>query len=622
MFEKNLEVLKQCRPYLYDLVVNYKKTGNYKVIKSNSPKGLPNLVYNKTNQLFYDNFDPVNSVLKDLKSRKIKSTGLVFFLGLGLGYELMGVIQNYMQKDSTLIVIERDIEVFINFLEQIDCRSIIAHNRIYLFIGMQKDEVYPHLNQILSHTNAKLYAKAVNIIENPLSFTIHKDYYRAVIEAIKFACKEALMHFGNDPFDSLIGIRNTFLNINEIINYPGIKDLYDKFDNKPGIVVATGPSLNKNIHLLKGIEDKALIASVDASLRVLKRHNIKPHLVTSLERVIATSKLFEGLEKEDVKDVYLAACPVIRPETYANFPGERIIVYRNFATFHWLEIDKGILDIGSSSANMAFKVLAALGCNPIILIGQDLAFGEDEKTHAEGSTYGEKEQQYLKKERIIEVPGNYVEKIRTTDVWLRFLKAYEVDIAQYQGKVINATEGGAKIEGTDLLTFKEAIERHISDSFSPVSIIKNNLKYPTDKEIKINKEKINKKVDYAIDYCKNIIEDFKKGYDTCEEFNKKIVLKFKNNEKVNNKKARKIFADAQEPLERMKEKDFFEIIMHYVQSYYIRTMVEINGIKDQEMEPMKQNELIIHYLKDMYAVMIELINKMLEVFYELKEKLN
>jgi len=86
--------------------------------------------------------------------------------------------------------------------------------------------------------------------------------------------------------------------------------------------VATGPSLNKNIHLLKGLENKAVICAVDASLRVMRRHNLKPHLVTSLERVLPTAKLFEGLTKEDVEGVYLSACPVIRPETYANFPGK------------------------------------------------------------------------------------------------------------------------------------------------------------------------------------------------------------------------------------------------------------------------------------------------------------
>ncbi len=53
-----------------------------------------------------------------------------------------------------------------------------------------------------------------------------------------------------------------------------------------------------------------------------------------------TARLFDDIEAEDVKDVYLAATPVIHPETYANYPGERIITYRDFATFKWINIEK------------------------------------------------------------------------------------------------------------------------------------------------------------------------------------------------------------------------------------------------------------------------------------------
>jgi hypothetical protein len=361
--------------------------------------------------------------------------------------------------------------------------------------------------------------------------------------------------------------------------------------------------------------------SVDASMRVLKKNNLKPHLVTSLERVIETAKLFEGLTKEDVKDVYLAACPVIREETYANFPGERIIVYRNFATFKWLELEKGTLNIGASSANMAFKILTALGCNPIILIGQDLAFGEDDKTHAKGTTYGEKSKTYVNSKNILEVPGNYKEKVKTTGVWYRFLKAYEVDIREYNGKVINATEGGAKIAGTEIMTFKEAIEQYITDEFNPLKVIKDNLNYPTKEEIEKNRNKTIKKVENAIKYCNDVINEFDSGYKFCIEFTEKVTKKYQNKEQINHEIAKDLFNKSQKPLNKMQEKDFFEIIMHYVQSYYIRTMVEINGIKVKNIEPTEQNIIIIHYLKDMYAVMIELIKKMIAVFNEMEKKL-
>jgi hypothetical protein len=113
-----------------------------------------------------------------------------------------------------------------------------------------------------------------------------------------------------------------------------------------------------------------------------------------------------------------------------------------------------------------------------------------------------------------------------------------------------------------------------------------------------------------------VIEIFQEGYKTCSNFDEKVTKRYQNKEEINHNIAKDLFNKSQKPLETMKEKDFFEIIMHYVQSYYIRTMVEINGIKASDIEPMEQNIIIIRYLKDMYAVMIELIKKMLDVFYE------
>lgn len=90
-------------------------------------------------------------------------------------------------------------------------------------------------------------------------------------------------------------------NIKVILENPGINLLYNRFSEKPAIVVATGPSLNKNKHLLKGLEDKALIISVDASLKILMEMGVKPHLVTSLERVPQVANLIDGFTASELK---------------------------------------------------------------------------------------------------------------------------------------------------------------------------------------------------------------------------------------------------------------------------------------------------------------------------------
>lgn len=619
-FKENLKALEKKDRALFLKIKNYKSKDSYVVTTSNHSKQYPNLLHKPTNRLCYDNFDPLTPILRMLKS-KIKVPVLNLFFGFGLGYELIGFFQNYANAESVMVVIDPEIEPFYQALKTIDLKPVLNDGRVAFLIDVPESELYVKFNQILLLGNLKLYVKAINIIDNPVSLAVNKAYYKKAMGHLKDAIREVLLHFGNDPWDSLIGIENTFLNINEIINYPGIKDLKDKFKDKPGIVVATGPSLNKNIQLLRGLENKAVICAVDASVKVMKKHSLKPHLVTSLERLTPTAKLFEGLSKEDVENVYLAATPVIHPQTYANFPGERIIVYRNFATFKWLDIEKGTLDIGPSAGNMAFKVLEFMGCNPIILIGQDLAFGEDDTTHAKGATYGEKEEVYHTKRQILEVEGNFVPKIKTTDVWYKFLKYYEKDIAGFKGQVINATEGGAKIPGTKVMYFKDAIEEFIKEDIDPIYNIKKNLKYPSPDEKRGYALQTEEKVKDAIAYADEVIKVLVEGVKKCEMFKKEIIDKYNVTKEIDHKLSENIYYEAQLPLKKFTEKKFYEIFMHFVQSYYLSTLVEINGVRAQDISNIDKNFATIKLLYDMYAVMIKLIEVMKKSLIAMEEKL-
>jgi hypothetical protein len=622
--QKNLKALKECRPELYAMATTKPQTTRYQVVSSNHARKIPNLLDKSTGRLYYDNFDPLESTRKSIIERKILLPNLSFFIGMGLLYNLMGFQSLFTAKNCCYIIVERDPEVFYHIIENIDIETIIRDNRVKFFIGYSSGEIYPHLYNILNDGNNKSYTKAINFIEEPTSFSAHKDYYIGLVRTLNEAIREVILLYGNDPLDSLIGIDHTFVNINEIIDYPGIDQLKGKFTGRPGIVVATGPSLNKNVHLLKGLQDKAVICSVDASVRVLKKHGLKPHLTTSLERVVATSKLFEGLTEEDLSDVYFAACPVVHPLTYANFKGERIVVYRNFATFKWLDIPKGTLDIGPSSANMSFKVLEYMGCNPIILIGQDLAFGEDDLTHASGSTFGEQEKQYSEEGKVLTVEGNYQPQIKTSIVWDSFRKFYMKDVAEFNGKVINATEGGAKIHGTEIMTFAEAIEKYVKTQ-SPIDIVnemKATLVKPSKEERFAHYRKALKKVDESISFCNFTIKEIHAGYEASKEYEEKIITPYLLNNSYDDALANALLSKIEKSFLVINEPLFQEILMHYVQSYVIKTIIEINGVKSMgDVSNIEKNNAIVRLSKDMYGVLVELIKRMVALLIILKEKL-
>jgi len=118
---------------------------------------------------------------------------------------------------------------------------------------------------------------------------------------------------------------------------------------------------------------------------------------------------------------------------------------------------------------MAFKIAEYIGCNPIILIGQDLALDGD-KTNAENTPLGSEQVSYLREMRY-KVKGNLVDEITTTASLKLFLDSYKIDVAGYSGKCINSTEGGAYIDGTQVMPFAESIMRYIKEPFNPLGKI-------------------------------------------------------------------------------------------------------------------------------------------------------
>lgn len=619
IYQKNLEALKQNRPELLNSLVGLKTSGRYQIRQSNNIKKIPNLLDKKTGKLYYDNADPLGSVQKNILERDIRVPQLSVFLGMGLSYNLVHMQFAYNKAPFNYVVIEKDPEIFITAIHTIDMTNVINDPRFIFIVGVPIENMYTYLYSVLMDKNNKLFVKAVNIIEEPCAFMAEKEYYIGCIQTLKNAARDVINYYGNDPHDSLIGIQNTLINIKEIINHPGIKDLKDKFKGRPGIVVATGPSLDKNIEQLRGLEDKAIICAADASLRVMKQYDIKPHFVTSLERVEATAKLFENFTEEETKGVYLAACPVLHPKTYENYPGKRIVTYRDFATFKWIDIEKGTLGIGPSAGNMAFKVLEYLGCDPIILMGQDLAFGENDHTHAKGSTYGQND--VKPNVQILEVEGNLVPKLKTTPVWRLFLNHYIVEVQEYKGKVINATEGGAKIPGTEFIPFSEAAERYINN-LEPINvenIIEQNLQYPNEQEKELHKKQVIEKVDMGIKYCESTIDFFKEMLELINVYDEVVKIPFEAGEKIDDKRGEELSVKIQNGTQRFGEPDFHNILMHFVQSFYIRTTIDVYEIAARKMDKIKNNIDIIHKVKELYIVTSALIERILHVFYVMKK---
>jgi len=486
VFKKNIAALEQRYPELAGKIKNETVDADrYKTTKAHN--GEPNVVISRESDIvmLYDNDNPFNYCQAYFEELNIKYAPVVVFLGFGLGYHLYMFSKMYANRlgSKKILVFEEDISLFRLALEVVDMEAFIRNPDIYFFVGDEPEKAFVEIRREILAMDNHIYMRSFKIIPLPSHILLNQDYYTRVVKTVKNAGCQMMITCGNDPMDSLLGMENILGNLENIVSHPGINLLYDKFKGMPAVTVASGPSLNKNMHLLRELRDRALIICCDASLKPLMNRGIRPHIVVTMERTDGTDFFYENVP--DFEGMYLAFCPLVRPRTFDSFKGRKIIVHRTFLQFEWLHHDKGQLLVGPSVANMAFTVAQKLGCDPIILTGQDLALAEDGDTHVQEMPFGECDTYYHKD--ILEVEGNDGNPVKTSKTWFHFRKAIEEDVNYYPGRCINATEGGARIRGTEIMRLEEAIERYCQKKIYPEAIIEKNLE-GFDKDLDTRKE--------------------------------------------------------------------------------------------------------------------------------------
>lgn len=523
VYSKNLKVLRKASQVLARMVEGYTKPlSEYEVqlAKNNSPT-LARLVDGKSYQI-HSKYNPEREATQQIDGSDLQNPKLLVFCGLGFGYHIKAALEKYRNDISYILIVEKEVAAFRIAVENVDLTDLFLDSRVHWLVGVDLVDAYKFSYQLFSTLglSVQLYLKTISLFSHPVISGMDTAYYADMMKQLREAAYMTIFNYGNSSDDSLIGLANILDNLNLIMRNPGIKDLYGVFKGKPGIIVSTGPSLNKNIKLLSEAVGKAVIVAADASLKPMYNNKIKPDMTVSLERITLTGRMYAELDEDYKKDIYLAATPVIMNMAYEQWNGPKIMVYRDFAHFKWLDMDKGTLPIGASCSNQAFQILKAMGCDPIILVGQDCAFESIEKTHADGTSAVTKLN--LQESELYKVKGNYQDWVYTNDIYDIFRKTFVSDIANYNGKCVNATEGGAYIEGTILMTLREALDQYCTESFDVRAVCEANLKPPTKPEITSTWIKFKRTLQETIREVEDIVAVCDGGDDKIRDFEKRL----------------------------------------------------------------------------------------------------
>ncbi|WP_412097446.1 motility accessory factor [Campylobacter lari] len=459
-FNKNLGALESYNATLADKIEDVKTNERFEVFAGKSAFDI-NIYDHELKQSLYDNPEKFFDEKYNEIYTKYERYPVLFFYGLGNGLLYKALLKN--ENHKSIVVFEPNIEILYIVFHLIDFSQELKDKRLYVVDKYEK----AYLNDFLGKE-----LQVRNYLQNTQLFT-HSSYYNNYKEIpfieknIQELCSYLITELGNNSKDSIQGITQLLHNLPYQLANPSLKDLLNQRKNKNdnAIIVASGPSLIKQLPLLKENVNKATIICVDGSYPILAKYNIKPDYVLSLERTEIISEFFNNDFKEFDKDILFILVSLIHPKTieYLNKNNRKfILVHRPLPFAQSLNMDDyGYLGTGMSVANMAYELAVKLGHKNIILIGQDLAYDENGNSHPKDYVHGKESENDRKQGLFITAYGGNG-KVETNYWWKIFKDIFEKDIVLSKNTLnintYNATEGGARIEGSIEKSFKDVCE--------------------------------------------------------------------------------------------------------------------------------------------------------------------
>ncbi|MGI7353092.1 motility associated factor glycosyltransferase family protein [Campylobacter coli] len=512
LFNKNIEALSNI---LLKESLKEIKSSKFELILGKDNLDI-NLKDTSDNTFLYENvIDELNSMLNTYNDKYLLYP-VLYFYGFGNGILFKALLQN--KNHQHIVVFEKDIEIIWIMFHILDFSSELQSARLMVLQTSSLD-----IEFFSNFCSSKPFFQFSRIYFLELMSHYYERFHEDILGLNKKLAenfKNSIVSYGNDPLDALQGIEQFVYNLPQMITHPSYKELLSKRKgiSDTAIIVSTGPSLTKQLPLLKKYANKATIFCADSSYPILAKHGIKPDYVCMLERTEITAEFFNHDFGEFDNGICFIIKSIVHPNAinYLTKKTDNFTIVSTYASFiQYLKLDYfGYFNMGFSVAHMACYLSLHLNHKNIIFIGQDLAYAENGNSHPDDYQNSANYESQMYEHILTEAYGGK-EKIKTHHVWLMFKRNLEQDVQKIQKyldtKVYNCTEGGARIEGTIEKPFLWACE----------NLLDKDLNKPFEKlePLSLNKQnefllkayyKVCKSIEHCRDFSKILSNDFEK----------------------------------------------------------------------------------------------------------------
>ena len=609
MLVDNINILKLTYPRTWQKLKSLEDSLDMDSIQiKETKKGYKTLWVEKNNKKAYlhSKYNPIREAETIVNQySNIEDNTTIIFYGVGLGYHIDLFLKKY--PNVNYYIYEPIPEILYAYLSYKPLKKLPSLNLKDIVLADNKLETIKFFDNIINKTSDNFICIPLNSHKN-----IYAKKYNQFIELFKETLKDKKTSIGTNLIFQERWILNSMKNFGEVLNTPNILlEKKGEFKDKPAMLVAAGPSLNEEIENIRYIKDNGLayIFSVGSAVNTLVHYNIYPDVACTYDPGKFNQNVFTKIKEKEIKDIPMVFGSSVGYETLVNYPGKKyhMITSQDSVSNYYLrnENNKPIDMVydAPTIAVVTLQLLYELGFNPIILVGQNLAY-KGKKRHSEGIHYS-RDITDKDIENGIYVKDVYGEKILTSLGFDSMRKQMEQYIKiLHNVKVINTTKGGAHIEGTDFIELKIVIDKYLKEKVVEHNWLEGN-KTKYDREYL---ETQSKKMDIAYKRALKLIDDY---YDTLNKIERLIGNK-------NFNQAEKTYIKLDKVLRKSENNDFFKVFILPMNRVQYELLANSIDSLNEEKDPVKKGKRIIDAFKGFMDLCKEDIDNIEEVYNEMK----
>lgn len=435
-------------------------------------------------RLFHSAYSPEKEASAQAEEITAKKPDWVLLFGLGCGHLLKALLEKGFDR---VLVYEPSMEILSGVLASVDLSGPLSGKNVALYADIPA--FISAIRDLDGFDTLLAYAPA------PYKLAFANEF-------VDFNTRVNNAHVTNkvcirtDIESRENWIENYFENLRHLPECPPIDSLRSAFKGVPMIIAGAGPSLQKNAHLLKEAKGKAIIVAAITAYKPLLKYGVIPDFVIASEKVDLPEYFTYGDEDLNTR---LILAEVAHPGMFERKVKEKFVFFNPFVTLSRSQAplwgSSYFPSTGGSVTTAAFDIAMMFGCDPVVLVGQDLCFGES-GTHVPGGVYIAQDVKIDRENGKVSIEEDYVTlkdkaKSRFDLLWLKGLDGKPVpskfdwvtfhqwfeNYAAFQKskdspvRMINATEGGAYIEGMEHTTLAEVIEKYAKSEFQLDDVI-------------------------------------------------------------------------------------------------------------------------------------------------------